>query len=46
MQYTTTIKSTLVCYYFEASLGAQMVKNLPAMWEAHIVFSPWVGKIT
>ena len=26
-----------------ASLGAQMVKNPPVMWETE--FSPWIGKI-
>ena len=29
--------------YSWASLGAQQVKNLPAMWETWV--SPWVGKI-
>jgi len=27
----------------EASLMAQLVKNLPAMWETW--FDPWIGKI-
>ena len=30
-------------HYSWASLVAQMVKNLPAMWETW--FDPWVGKI-
>ena len=29
--------------YHRASLVAQMVKNLPAVWETR--FDPWVGKI-
>ena len=24
---------------------AQMVKNLPAVWQTQVQFSPWVGKI-
>ena len=31
------------CQYSWASLVAQMVKNLPAMWETW--FDPWIGKI-
>ena len=30
--------------YFWASLVAQLVKNLPAMWDT-CGFDPWVGKI-
>ena len=35
---------TSVFLNFGGSLVAQMVKNLPAMWETG--FDPWVGKIS
>ena len=31
--------------YSQVSLVAQMVKNLPTLWETWVQFDPWVGKI-
>ena len=35
------IKNMLKCYIYRASLVAQMVKNLPAMWETWVQYLGW-----
>ena len=43
MHFTSLFSSYLCLYplYFKASLVAQMVKNLPAMWETWVRFLGW-----